>query len=111
MNVSSKSPMNEIATAFNGVRSLELDQIAAERQDHIQGAVEAGDIRALLALFSDKRILTRVAMRVKGNKLDVFEGWVSRLLRSPDSDELIAALRAVLPALPPDAPGGGRATM
>ncbi len=109
MGVGARGTLEDIELAFEPVRTLDLAGLAASRKALIEGAIASSDLTTLLSVFSDKRILQRAAVRLRGNRVDAFEGWLSRLLRSPQSSGVLDALRAVLPSVPLDAADRRRA--
>lgn len=102
MGVGARGTIEDIERAFAPIRELDLAGLAASRRRLIEGAISCSDLPTLLSAFSDKRILQRTATKLRGNKIDAFEGWLSRLLRSPQTNRVLDALRAVLPSLPLD---------
>jgi ABC-type uncharacterized transport system ATPase subunit len=89
-----------LAAEFSkGIAAVDIQQIAHTRRKQIQDAVNAADLRALLALFDNKGMFAVAASKLKSTPKDAFDGWLTRVLANGKAPKLVASFRAILPKI------------
>lgn len=79
--------------------AIDIAALAAARRAEIQSAVAERDLTKIAACFDDKGLMAILASALKRTKLNAFEGWISRSLRS-GNPQLSEAVIGHLPSLP-----------
>ena len=80
------------------VAELGVISLAAEIRTSLQAAIALRDLPALLAIYDGKeRVLSETAGVLRNNRLDVFVGWVTRVMKDPAKPTLRDAIATLLP--------------
>ena len=80
------------------VAELGVISLAAEIRTSLQAAIAIRDLPALLAIYDGKdRVLSETAGVLRNNRLDVFVGWVTRVMKDPAKPTLRDAIATLLP--------------
>lgn len=102
VDLSGWDSVDEIATEY-ARRTAELDvkAIGAAARERIRKAIEMRDLPLLLANYDNKGLLKEAAQHLRANKKRGFEEWLVRVLKNGTHPELVAVLKAALPAVEP----------
>jgi ABC-type branched-subunit amino acid transport system ATPase component len=80
------------------IAEISVMSLAAEIRSSLQSAIAARDLPALLAIYDGKeRVLAEAASVLRNNKLDVFVGWLPRIMKDPEKPRLRDAIAVLLP--------------
>ena len=80
--------------------NLNVESVARRIREGIQSAIDVGDLRTVLKHYDDKALFARAASSLRDNKPKPFQEWLERALTNGTQPELVAAIRAALPAIP-----------
>ena len=78
---------------------LNVAEIAAYATDRITSALREHDLPALLANYDNKGLMALAAKHLKKSRLQDFESWLTRVLRSDKAPALVLEIRKVLPEI------------
>jgi len=68
-------------------------------RDRIETAIRMRDLTMLLTIYDNKGLMALAAKHLKKSRLQDFESWLTRVLRSDKVPALTVALRQNLPTL------------
>lgn len=79
--------------------ALDVTAFAAFATAKIRTAIQERDLEALLACYDNKGILAIVARHMRGTPSKSFLGWLTRMLRSVQGEELLRIMQEQLPEI------------
>jgi hypothetical protein len=82
--------------------ALDIAAIAREAKTRIETALREKDLQKLLANYDNKGLMALAARHFKGNKLEDFKSWLTRVLRNNREPALETAIRGSLPNIHPE---------
>lgn len=77
--------------------ALDIGAIASMARERIETAIRTRDLLMLLAIYDNKGLMALAAKHLKTSRLQDFESWLTRVLRSDKVPALTSALRQYLP--------------
>lgn len=90
----------ELAEAYaERTDALDIEAVAKEVRDRIDGAVRRSDLSTLMANFDNKALLALAAKHLKSSTKKEFENWLTRAMRDPKAEKLKSAISSVLPTV------------
>ncbi len=103
VDLSSADTVQGVSTLYGQkVSALNISVIAQAAEQRINTAIASQDLPALLAAYDNKGLMALAASHLKSSKMDAFEGWLLRALRSGKQPALVAAISAILPTITPE---------
>jgi hypothetical protein len=81
------------------IATVDISKIAQARRAEIQKAIVDRDLPELLKVYDNKGLLAVAASRLRNTPKIAFEGWLTRVMLNDKVPKLVAAIRAVLPAI------------
>jgi hypothetical protein len=100
IDLSDSANIQGIASAYTTkTGGIDIKDIAKTAKDRIDKALRDRDLPLLLANYDNKALLALAATHLKRQRLNDFEGWLTRILRNDKAPAVAAAIRASLPAV------------
>lgn len=100
IDLSNVSSVEDIAAEYaQKTAALDIAVLANMARDRIQTVIRTRDLPALLAIYDNKGLIALAAKHLKKTRLQDFESWLTRVLRSDKVPALTVALRQNLPTM------------
>jgi hypothetical protein len=79
--------------------AISIADVAQQAKDRIATAIRDGNLPLLLANYDNKGLMALAATHLKGQRVEGFESWLTRILRNDKAPEVAAAIRGALPSV------------
>ncbi|PYE45241.1 putative AbiEii toxin of type IV toxin-antitoxin system [Rhizobium sp. PP-F2F-G20b] len=103
LDLSEAKRPSELAEEFTTrLKTIDIGEIASNAEAKLKKGIEDGDLPKLLAIYSNKGMMSLAATHLKRTKKDDFEDWLARVLRNDQAPKVKAAIKEVVPQLSPE---------
>lgn len=100
IDLSGATKTGELVKEFaDRLQSLDIEKLASGAETFIRKSISDRDLESILAIYSNKGMMSLAAGHLKRTKKDDFEDWLARVLRNDQAPKVKAAIQSVVPQL------------